>query len=254
MDSENLLEIEDLHVSVDSREILHGVNLALRPGETNVIFGPNGGGKTTLLMAIMGFPRYKVTRGKIYFKGQDVTGIPVDERARLGMGISFQRPPVVRGVKTRDMVAACLKDGGGEEEKLAEVKVLAERAHLEGFLDRDINHGFSGGEIKRSEMLQLLAQNPDLALLDEPESGVDLENIALIGKLINELLDKTHPIRRRTHSGLIITHTGHILDYVNARTGYVLCGGMIACEGDPRDILNSIKEKGYQECVVCLRK
>ncbi len=254
MDSENLLEIEDLHVAVDGREILHGVNLAVKPGETHVIFGPNGGGKTTLLMTIMGFPRYKATGGKIFFKGQDITNMPLDERARLGIGISFQRPPVVRGVKTRDMVTACLRDGQSDEERESEVEHLAERAHMSDFMGRDINHGFSGGEIKRSEMLQLLAQNPELALLDEPESGVDLENIALIGQLINELLDKSHPMRHRTHSGLIITHTGHILDYVNARTGYVLCGGMIACEGDPRDILASIKEKGYQECVICLRR
>jgi len=204
-------------------------------------------------MSIMGFPRYKVTKGKIFFKGHDVTTMPVDERARLGMGISFQRPPVVRGVKTRNMVAACFRDNRPDEQKEAEVKQLAEHTHLLNFLERDINHGFSGGEIKRSEMLQLLAQNPNLTLLDEPESGVDLENIALIGQLINELLGKTHPIHQRTHSGLVITHTGHILDYVNARTGYVLCGGMIICEGDPRDILNSIKAKGYQECVACLK-
>jgi Fe-S cluster assembly ATP-binding protein len=178
MDSDNLLEIKDLRVNVEGREILHGVNLAVKPGETQVIFGPNGGGKTTLLMTIMGFPRYKVTGGKIYFKGQDITNMPVDERARLGIGMSFQRPPVVRGVKTHDMVVACLKDGRSDQEKEAEVKDLAERAHLSSFLDRDINYGFSGGEIKRSEMLQLLAQNPDLVLLDEPESGVDLENIA----------------------------------------------------------------------------
>ncbi len=250
MDKENLLEINDLVVSVDGREILHGLNLAVKPGETNVIFGPNGGGKTTLLLTIMGFPRYKVLRGKIYFKGQDITEMPVDERARMGIGISFQRPPVVRGVKTRDMVMACLRDGENE----ALVNELAEKAHLTSFLGRDINSGFSGGEIKRSEMLQLLAQSPDLALLDEPESGVDLENIALIGQLINEALGKTHPIRERSRSGLIISHTGHILDYVNARTGYVLCGGQIICDGDPRDILNTIKEKGYQECVACLKK
>ncbi len=250
MDKENLLEISDLVVSVDGREILHGLNLAVKPGETNVIFGPNGGGKTTLLMTIMGFPRYKVLRGKIYFKGQDITDMPVDERARLGIGISFQRPPVVRGVKTRDMVLACMRDG--ENEDL--LNDMAERAHMSAFLDRDINSGFSGGEIKRSEMLQLLAQGPDLSLLDEPESGVDLENIALIGELINEVIGKMHPIRERSRSGLIISHTGHILDYVNARTGYVLCGGQIICEGDPRDILNTIKEKGYQECVVCLKK
>jgi Fe-S cluster assembly ATP-binding protein len=250
MDKDNLLEIDDLVVAVDGREILHGLNLAVKPGETNVIFGPNGGGKTTLLMTIMGFPRYKVLRGRIYFKGKDITEMPVDERARMGIGISFQRPPVVRGVKTRDMVMACLRDGESE----AQVNELADKAHLTDFLDRDINSGFSGGEIKRSEMLQLLAQSPDLALLDEPESGVDLENIALIGQLINEVLSKTHPIRERSRSGLIISHTGYILDYVNARTGYVLCGGQIICDGDPRDILNTIKEKGYQECVICLKK
>jgi Fe-S cluster assembly ATP-binding protein len=250
MDKENLLEIDNLFVSVDDREILHGLNLAVKPGETNVIFGPNGGGKTTLLMTIMGFPRYKVLSGKIYFKGRDVTNMPVDERARLGIGISFQRPPVVRGVKTRDMVLACLK----QDDNDSLVNELAEKAHMTSFLGRDINSGFSGGEIKRSEMLQLLAQGPELALLDEPESGVDLENIALIGELINEVLGKTHPIRERNRSGLIISHTGHILDYVNARTGYVLCGGQIICDGDPRDILNTIKEKGYQECVACLKK
>ncbi|MGA3094757.1 MAG: ABC transporter ATP-binding protein [Dehalococcoidales bacterium] len=250
MNKDNLLEIDDLVVAVDDREILHGLNLAVKPGETNVIFGPNGGGKTTLLMTIMGLPRYKVLSGKIYFKGQDVTEMPVDERARLGIGISFQRPPVVRGVKTRDMVMACLHDGENE----ALVNELADKAHMTDFLGRDINSGFSGGEIKRSEMLQLLAQSPDLALLDEPESGVDLENIALIGQLINEVLGKTHPIRERSRSGLIISHTGYILDYVNARTGYVLCGGQIICDGDPRDILNTIKEKGYQECVACLKK
>jgi Fe-S cluster assembly ATP-binding protein len=160
---------------------------------------------------------------------------------------------VVRGVKTRDMVLACLReDGTSSNETL--VNQLAEKTHMSSFLGRDINSGFSGGEIKRSEMLQLLAQGPELALLDEPESGVDLENIALIGGLINEVLGKTHPIRERNRSGLIISHTGHILDYVNARTGYVLCGGQIICDGDPRDILNTIKEKGYQECVACLKK
>ena len=125
---------------------------------------------------------------------------------------------------------------------------LAEKANLMELMDREVNYGFSGGEIKRSELLQLLAQDPDLALLDEPESGVDLVNIALIGQLINELLRKEHPIRDRRHAGLIITHTGHILDYVNARTGYVLLDGRIVCEGDPHEILETIKSKGYREC------
>jgi len=250
MDAENLLEIKQLAVSIDDKEILHGLDLTIKKGETHVIFGPNGGGKTTLLMTIMGFPQYRITGGSITFKGKDITGMSLDERARLGIGISFQRPPVVRGVKTRDMVTACLKRETSEDEILK----LAERANLTDFLDRDINHGFSGGEIKRSELLQLMAQSPDLALLDEPESGVDLGNIALIGQLINDLLDKSHPMNKRTRSGLIISHTGHILDYVNARTGYVLCDGVIICEGDPHEILESIKGKGYQACVSCLRR
>ncbi len=250
MDKGNLLEIKGLTAKVDSREILHDVNLSIQPGETRVMFGPNGGGKTTLLMTIMGFPRYRVTRGKILFKGKDITNLPLDERARLGIGMSFQRPPVVRGVRTRDMVIACLKKPGDVEI----VEQLAEKTNLTDFLDRDINHGFSGGEIKRSELLQLLAQAPELSLLDEPESGVDLENIALIGQLINDLLGKIHPMHKRTLSGLIISHTGHILNYVNARTGYVMCNGRIICEGDPHDILTTIKEKGYRECVSCLRK
>jgi len=252
MQKANLLEINNLTVVVDEREILHSLNLSVKPGETAVIFGPNGGGKTTLLMTIMGFPRYRIIGGSIHFKGQEITHMPVDERARLGVGISFQRPPIVRGVKMRDMILACLRRDDKEAEQL--VAELAEKSHMSNFLGRNINAGFSGGETKRSEMLQLLAQGPDLALLDEPESGVDLENILLIGQLINEVLGKTHPIRERSRSGLIISHTGHILDYVNARTGYVLCGGQIICDGDPHDILNTIKDKGYQECVICLKK
>ena len=243
-----MLEIKDLTVAVEGKEILHAVNLTIEAGETHVLFGPNGGGKTTLLMTIMGFPKYRVTKGSISFKGKDITGLPPDERARLGIGMSFQRPPVVRGVKTWDMLAACLK--GQENEEI--IGQLVERANLADFMDRDINYGFSGGEIKRSEIVQLLAQRPELALLDEPESGVDLENIVLIGELINELLKKNCPMRIRQCMGLIITHTGHILNYVNARTGYVMLDGMIGCAGDPHEMLETIKEKGYEECVNCL--
>ena len=245
-----MLEIKQLSVAVEGREILHDVNLSIGIGETHVLFGPNGSGKTTLLMAIMGFPKYQVTQGNIIFKGKDITGLLPDERARLGIGMSFQRPPVVRGVKTRDMIAACL----GAEAREEDISRLAEKTDLADFLDREINYGFSGGEIKRSEMMQLLAQRPELTLLDEPESGVDLENIALIGELINELLEKNCPILTRKCMGLIITHTGHILDYVNARTGYIMLDGRIGCQGDPHEILATIKEKGYGECVKCLLK
>jgi len=244
-----VLSISQLTVAVEGKEILHDVNMEIRRGETHALFGPNGSGKSTLLMAIMGFPKYRITKGNIAFKGKDITNSPLDERARLGIGMSFQRPPVVRGVKTRDIVAACLKGRGSEEI----VGQLAGKANLTDFLGREINYGFSGGEVKRSEIMQLLAQNPELSLLDEPESGVDLINIALMGQLINKLLEKSHRIRDRRHAGLIITHTGHILDYVNARTGYVMIEGRIIGEGNPREILATIKEKGYKKCIKCAK-
>ncbi len=244
-----ILSLHDLVVEVGDTEILHGIDLELHSGETTALFGPNGSGKSTLLMAIMGFPRYKITRGSIVFKGQDVTRMPVDERARLGMGMSFQRPPVVRGVKTRDIVRACSRRGGED----AELCDMATAAGLSEFLDRDVNAGFSGGEIKRSELLQLLAQDPDFVMLDEPESGVDLVNMSLIGDLINQLLQKDVRIRERSHAGLIITHTGHILDYVSARTGYVMIDGRLSCGGDPHEILATVKKCGYEECARCMK-
>ena len=244
-----MLQVHDLSVEVEGKEILHQINLSIGEGETHALFGPNGGGKTTLLMAIMGFPRYKITHGQIIFKGQDITEASLDERARLGIGMSFQRPPVVRGVKMRDMVTACIEShGGGNGDAIDK---LAERLNMVDLMDREINYGFSGGEIKRSELLQLLAQGPDLVLLDEPESGVDLVNMSLIGEMINELLQKELK-RRRTRSCLIITHTGHILDYVHATKGYVLLEGTIPCERDALEVLDSIKENGYEGCVKCL--
>jgi Fe-S cluster assembly ATP-binding protein len=243
-----MLQIQGLSVDIGGKEILRNINLFIGAGETHVLFGPNGSGKTTLLMAIMGFPRYKITRGRIIFKGHDITSASLDERARLGIGMSFQRPPVVRGVKMRDMVSACL----GSRDDGTAVAQLAERLNMGDLMDRDINYGFSGGEIKRSELLQLLVQEPDLTLLDEPESGVDLVNIALIGEMINELLQKDLK-RNRTRAGLIITHTGHILDYVHASKGYVLIDGTIRCERDARECLDSIKKHGYEGCVTCLK-
>ena len=242
-----MLKIENLSVAVEDKQILHNINLNIQNGETHVLFGPNGAGKSTLLMAIMGFPKYRVTSGRIFFKDRDITDLSVDERARMGIGMSFQRPPVVRGVTTRDMVAACLKNSGNGDD----ITKLAEKADLNDFLERDINYGFSGGEIKRSELMQLLAQRPELTLMDEPESGVDLVNIALIGELMNELLEKNCPIQERKCMGLIITHTGHILDYVNARTGYIMCDGTIGCTGDPHEMLSTIRERGYGECIKC---
>ena len=241
-----MLEVENLTVEVGGREVIHDISLNVDVGETLALFGPNASGKTTLLMAIMGFPRYKVTRGHILFNGADITHLPVDERSRMGIGILFQRPPVVRGVKMRDIVRACL--GGREDGSV--IEQLAQQANMVELLDREVNYGFSGGEVKRSELLQLIAQSPEFVLLDEPDSGVDLVNISLVGDMINELLQKER-MRSRTSSGLIITHTGHILDYVNADRACVLLNGGIWCRGNPREVLTSIKSHGYEGCAVC---
>ena len=242
-----MLTIENLKVEVNGIEILHDASLSLKTGETQVLFGPNGGGKTTLLMAIMGFPRYRITNGKIIFKGQDITMATLDERARMGIGMSFQRPPVVRGVKTRDLVRASMRGKMTVDEAIS----LAGELNVVDLMNREVNQGFSGGEIKRSELMQLMAQEPDLVLLDEPESGVDLVNMDLIGQMTNRLLQKELH-RTRTRSGLIITHTGHILDYVRAGRGYVMIDGRIISYGQEAiEILDCIKKNGFEACSTC---
>lgn len=142
------------------------------------------------------------------------------------------------------------KRGQVSEERIDD---YAGRLRLASFLPREVNFGFSGGELKRSELLQVLAQNPDLVLLDEPDSGVDLENIRLVGDVINEILGKVRARDEKLRSALIITHTGHILDYVNPDKACIMIDGSIRCIGNPRDILREIREKGYEECVRCLR-
>jgi Fe-S cluster assembly ATP-binding protein len=250
-----MLQIEDLQVRVGDKEILKHIDLEIHPGETHVLFGPNGSGKTSLLMTIMGYPQYRVVAGKIVFKGEDITHLPINERARMGIGMSYQRPPTINGLKVRQMVRLCTKGDRDEE-------VLAHRVNMDDFLERDVNAGFSGGEIKRSELLQLMAQAPDLMLFDEPESGVDMENISLVGKTIAALLEKDLSAAEarskmearlgRTKMGLIITHTGYILDYVTADKGQVLYDGRLSCISNPREILSCVGESGYEECVRCM--
>ncbi len=250
-----MLIIEDLQVELAGRTLLKDIDLEIKPGETHILFGPNGSGKTSLLMTIMGYPQYAVKKGKITFKGTDITHAPINERASLGIGMSYQRPPTINGLKTRQMVDICMRTKVDTEE-------MARSLNFADFLDRDVNAGFSGGEIKRSELLQLKAQDPDLMLFDEPESGVDIENMALIGTTIARILQKEppssgglKPIARqreeRTKMGLIITHTGYILDYVPADKGQVLFNGILACAGNPREIFQCIGQLGYEECVKC---
>lgn len=250
-----MLKIEDLNVEVDGKRILNGVNMSIGEGETHALFGPNGSGKSSLLFTIAGVPKYKVTAGKIIFKKKDITDAPMDERARLGIGILFQHPPVLRGVKLIDMVRISLEKNNGDRKVTdQEIIEMSKKLNLESFLDRSVNLGFSGGEIKRSELLQLLAQKPDFVMLDEPDSGVDLVNIGLVGNTINELLEKDKRTVHRTKSGLIITHFGNILDFVKADKAYVMMKGRVLCQGNPIELLEDIRQNGYGECLTCTRR
>ena len=234
-----LLEIKDLSVEVSGKQILKEINLSIDYGEALVLFGPNGSGKSTLIKAIMGFEGYRVTAGEIIFKKKKINGLPIEERVRLGLGIMYQHPPRIRGVKLSQVARYLSKD----ENK---IQAFAERLLLKEHMEREINVGFSGGEMKRSELFQLLMQDPDLLLLDEPESGVDLENICNMGQVLNEYLKK------EGKSTLMITHTGYILDYVQAKRGCVMMSGNFRCVGDPKEMFESIRQSGYDKCRECI--
>jgi len=237
----NILEIENLNVVVDGKKVIHDLNLEIPEGEVHVIFGPNGSGKSSLIFTLLGFRKYKVVSGSIRFKGEDITNLPTDERIRRGVGVTFQHPPAIKGVKLGDIVRGILKKNGGQA---GGEKTLAMKVNFPAsFLERDLNCGFSGGEVKRSEVLQILAQKPEFIMLDEPDSGVDVENLEVIGKVINELLERK--------SGILITHHGYILRYVRTNRAHVLIDGCIACSGDPLKTLDHILREGYWWCDKC---
>lgn len=245
----NILEIKGFCVEVEGQEILHDLDLAIPDGEVHALLGPNGSGKTTLMMAIIGYPKYEITKGQILFDGDDITELDITERARLGIGVSQQRPPTIAGVKLRQILDFVIANA---PQRAQEIDELVKTVQMEPFLERDVNAGLSGGEIKRSELFQLLATRPRFVMMDEPDSGVDLEAMSVIGEMTNELLARNHatrPTERR--AGLIITHTGHILDYVHPDKAHVMLDGYIGCSGNPRIILDQIREYGYQECVRC---
>ncbi len=231
-----LLDLHGIEVLAGEHVILHDINLAVGKGQTHILFGPNGSGKSSLLAAIMGLAPYRVTRGEILLDGERIDGLPVDARARLGLGMAFQRPPAIEGV-----TVGALGKALGAGDRLAEESGALD---LAAFSPRDVNVGCSGGEIKRWEILKLFLQDPRLCLFDEPESGVDLEHIAAVGAAIERLLASGNAGEGR-RSALIITHTGFILDYIRADMGHMLVDGRILWSGDPRMLFEHIKRHGY---------
>lgn len=243
-----------MHVSVQGKEILHGVNLHIPDGEVHALFGPNGSGKSVMIMTILGYPEYAVTRGQILFDNQDVTGLTIDKRVKLGIGVSEQRPPTIKGVKLRNLLNLLVPK---DEEGRAYADKMIKRFQIERFLDRDINDGLSGGEIKQSELFLVLISNPKFLILDEPDSGVDPEHLKKIGRMINESLrdKKIENGIPRAHlsrnAGLIVTHSAAILDFIHTDRAHLMLDGTIKCSGNPGIMMDQIRDQGYAYCIRC---
>jgi Fe-S cluster assembly ATP-binding protein len=243
----SVLEVKELTVKVEGKLILQGLNFNLTKGASHILFGPNGSGKTTLISTLMGLPGYDVVSGKIFFQGVDITDKDVDERAKMGIIVSFQNPPEVIGVKLSDILKLCLGKTTSEPFSPQE-QAQIEAFRLTSFLNRDVNVGFSGGERKRSEILQLIFLKPNLLLLDEPDSGVDVESLKMIATEIQKYVAASGA------SALIITHKGDILEYIKASYGCILLEGKFHCFKNPLKIYEDIKKVGYEECVSCRLK
>ena len=240
--SEQLLAIKDLHAGVEGKEILKGLSLNIGKGEVHVILGPNGSGKSTLMNVIMGHPKYEVTGGSMTFEGDDLKDLPTFERARKGLFLSFQTPEEIPGITLGTMIRTSMQAVTGKK-----VKVIPFRKELNArleelkmkpeYAERYLNVGFSGGEKKRAEILQLLMLNPKLALLDETDSGLDVDAV----QIVSEGVAKFH---NDENSCIIITHNTRILEKLKVDRVHVLMNGRIVEEGGP-ELVKQINEHGF---------
>ncbi len=243
--SDPILELRDLKVSITEQpdiQIVKGVDLTIRPGEIHALMGPNGSGKSTLASTIAGSPAYTVDGGQVVYQGEDITGTTADERARKGIFLSFQYPTTIPGVTMVNLLREALKARRGTEvparEFIQELReTLARLKMSEDFARRYVNDGFSGGEKKRAEILQMGMLRPDLAILDETDSGLDVDALRTVAEGVNAL--------RRPEMGiLIITHYERILDYINPDFVHVLVGGRVVKSGD-FSLAKQIEREGY---------
>ena len=242
MKNKELLKIEGLHVSVGEKEILHGVNLSVGADETHVLMGPNGTGKSTLGYAITGNPMYTVNSGRIIFDGRDITEMPVNERARAGIFLSFQNPPEIPGVTLSAFIRGALEERGSKLRLLDFKKKLSETMKLlnmdESYAERDLNVGFSGGEKKKAEILQMLMLEPRLAILDETDSGLDVDAVRTVSEGVRLYRDRVGG------SLLIITHSTRILEALTVDRTHVMEGGVIVRTGGA-ELVDLINERGF---------
>ncbi|MDQ6884348.1 MAG: Fe-S cluster assembly ATPase SufC [Candidatus Dormibacteraeota bacterium] len=246
-------EIKDLHVSVEGREILKGVSLKVNKGEMHAVMGPNGSGKSTLSYTLMGHPNYKVTGGEVRFKGQNVLTLPPEERAKLGMFLALQYPIVVPGITMSNFLRTAInaKRGYDGKDKSKAINVKEFRAMLknemsvlrmdDSFLGRYVNEGFSGGEKKRAEILQMAVLKPEIAILDETDSGLDIDSIKFVSDAVNRM-------RGPELGVMIITHYTRILKFVKPDFVHVLVNGEFVRSGGP-ELADWLEAKGYSEWV-----
>lgn len=238
------LEIKDLHVEIEGKEILKGVNLTLKTGEIAAIMGPNGTGKSTLSAAIMGNPNYEVTKGEILFDGVNILELEVDERARMGLFLAMQYPSEIPGITNAEFLRAAMNAGKEEDEKISIrdfIKKLDEKMELlnmkEEMAERYLNEGFSGGEKKRNELMQMMLLQPKLAILDETDSGLDIDALQVVAQGVNSM-------RSPDRSIILVTHYQRLLDYIEPDYVHVLSAGRIVKSGD-KSLALELEAKGY---------
>jgi Fe-S cluster assembly ATP-binding protein len=237
------LEVRGLRASVEGKEILKGIDLAVPQGEVHAIMGPNGSGKSTLANVIMGRPGYRVTAGTIRFKGEDITALKPDQRAQLGLFLAFQYPTEIPGVSVVNFLRSAYNAVSGEKTSaLAFRKRLKEKMNLLGVEDamvaRYVNQGFSGGEKKKNEVLQLAVLEPDIAILDETDSGLDIDSLKAVANGIQQLIGPNLGV-------LLITHYQRILNYITPHRIHVMMEGRIVLSGGP-ELAHELEAKGYE--------
>jgi len=237
-----LLVLEDLRASVEGAEILKGVNLTVRRGEIHALMGPNGSGKSTLANVLLGHPAYEVS-GRILYRGEEVTDWAPDERGRAGMFLAFQYPEEIPGVSVVNFLRAALSNRTGTDFTVLELRLRVADAMKElgmdpSFADRYLNQGFSGGERKRNEVLQLAVLRPDLAIMDETDSGLDIDALRTVAEGVNRVADPERGF-------LIITHYQRLLDYITPHVVHVFVDGRVVQSGGP-DLARRIEDEGYE--------
>lgn len=240
----SVLEIKNLHVSIEDKEILKGVNLKMQTGEIHAIMGPNGTGKSTLSAAIMGNPNYEITEGEILFDGQNIVELEVDERARLGLFLAMQYPSEIPGITNAEFIRAAMNARREENDKIsvmAFLKKLDQKMALlnmsEEMAERYLNEGFSGGEKKRNEILQLLMLAPTFAILDEIDSGLDIDALKVVAKGVNEM-------RGENFGALIITHYQRLLNYITPDVVHIMMDGRVVKTGGA-ELAKQLEAQGY---------